>query len=144
LRDNKRAVKVLHDLGIDIYASLIVRPEFTRADFEACAQYCHTLDLDFAAFATLTPLPGTDFYEEVKGQMITHNYDYFDFVHTLLPTALPLGDFYREYSRLYQRAIPLTKRLAMLRKMRVREIPALLSSSYRVLAQLRRAHLDYA
>ncbi|MFC2029671.1 B12-binding domain-containing radical SAM protein [Chloroflexota bacterium] len=143
LRDNERAVEVLHDLDIDIYASLIVRPEFTRADFAACAQYCHTLDLDFAAFATLTPLPGTDFYEKVRGQMITHNYDYFDFVHTLLPTALPLKDFYREYYRLYQKAIPLTKRLAMLRKMQVREIPALLSSSRRVLAQLRRAYQDY-
>lgn len=143
LRDNERAVEVLQDLGIDIYASLIVRPEFTKADFAACAQYCRTLGLDFATFAMLTPLPGTDFYRKARGQMITHNYDYFDFVHTLLPTTLPLKEFYREYYRLYQRAIPLPKQLATLRRMELKEVPALLFRYYQVLGRLRRAYLDY-
>jgi len=143
LRDNEQAVQVLQGLGIDIYASLIVRPEFTRADFAACRQYCRALDLDFATFAMLTPLPGTDLYQQVKERMITHNYDYFDFIHTLLPTALPLKDFYEEYYQLYQKAIPLIKRLAMLRKMPLREIPAMLTSSYRTFAQLRKAYQDY-
>jgi radical SAM superfamily enzyme YgiQ (UPF0313 family) len=143
LSDNKQAVKVLQDLGIDIYASLIVRPEFTRADFDAFGQYCRDLDLDFATFAMLTPLPGTDFYQEVKGQMITHNYDYFDFIHTLLPTTLPLKEFYKAYFQLYQKAIPLSKRLAMLKKMPVRDIPAMLASSTRTFYQLRKAYQDY-
>jgi hopanoid C-3 methylase len=143
LRDNEQAVKVLQSLGIDIYASFIVRPEFTRADFAACARYCRALDLDFATFAMLTPLPGADFYAEVQEQMITHDYDYFDFVHTLLPTALPLKDFYEAYYQLYQRAIPLTKRLAMLGRMPLRDVPAMLSSSYRVFNRLRKAYQDY-
>jgi radical SAM superfamily enzyme YgiQ (UPF0313 family) len=143
LRDNEQAVKVLQSLGIDIYASFIVRPEFTRDDFAACARYCRALDLDFATFAMLTPLPGADLYAEVWEQMITHDYDYFDFVHTLLPTALPLKDFYEAYYQLYQRAIPLTKRLAMLGRMPLRDVPAMLSSSYRVFNRLRRAYQDY-
>ena len=143
LRDNEQAVKVLQSLGIDIYASFIVRPEFTRDDFAACARYCRALDLDFATFAMLTPLPGADFYAEVQEQMIAHDYDYFDFVHTLLPTALPLKDFYEAYYQLYQRAIPLTKRLAMLGRMPLRDVPAMLSSSYRVFNRLRRAYQDY-
>jgi len=143
LRDNEQAVNVLQGLGIDIYASLILRPDWRKADFAACAQYCRDLDLDFATFAMLTPLPGTDFYQEVKEQMITHNYDYFDFIHTLLPTTLPLKDFYEEYYQLYQKAIPLTRRLAMLRKMPLREIPAMLASSYRTFGQLRKAYQDY-
>jgi len=142
-RDNEQAVKVLQSLGIDIYASFIVRPEFTRDDFAACARYCRALDLDFATFAMLTPLPGADFYAEVQEQMIAHDYDYFDFVHTLLPTALPLKDFYEAYYQLYQRAIPLTKRLAMLGRMPLRDVPAMLSSSYRVFNRLRRAYQDY-
>jgi radical SAM superfamily enzyme YgiQ (UPF0313 family) len=143
LRDNEQAVSVLQGLGIDIYASFIVRPEFTRADFAAFRQYCHALELDFATFAMLTPLPGTDFYQEVRDRLITHNYDYFDFVHTLLPTALPLKDFYEEYYQLYQKAISFTKRLAMLRKMPLRDIPSLVASSYRTFHQLRKAYQDY-
>jgi radical SAM superfamily enzyme YgiQ (UPF0313 family) len=130
-------------LGIDIYASLILRPEFTRPDFAALRQYCHDLDLDYATFAMLTPLPGTDFYDEVEDQLITRDYDYFDFIHTLLPTALPLKEFYEEYYQLYQKAIPFTKRLVMLRKMEWRDIPALTMRSYRVFNQLRRAYKDY-
>ena len=96
-----------------------------------------------STFAMLTPLPGADFYAEVQEQMIAHDYDYFDFVHTLLPTALPLKDFYEAYYQLYQRAIPLTKRLAMLGRMPLRDVPAMLSSSYRVFNRLRRAYQDY-
>ncbi len=143
LIDNQQAVKVLQELGIDIYASLIVRPEFTRADFNAFAKYCRDLDLDFATFAMLTPLPGTDFYKEVKDQMITHNYDYFDFIHTLLPTRLPLKDFSAAYFRLYQKAIPLSKRLAMLKRISLKDIPATLVNTTRTFNQLRKAYLDY-
>jgi radical SAM superfamily enzyme YgiQ (UPF0313 family) len=143
LRDNEQAVRVLHDLGIDIYASLIVRPDWRKADFAACKEYCRALELDFATFAMLTPLPGTDLYEETQEQMITHNYDYFDFVHTLLPTALPLKDFYEEYYQLYQQAIPFTKRLAMLRRMQWRDVPAMVTRSYRTFGQLRKAYQDY-
>jgi radical SAM superfamily enzyme YgiQ (UPF0313 family) len=141
--DNERAVEILRDLGIDLYASFILRQEFTRDDFAAFRQYCLDLEVDFATFATLTPLPGTDLHAEVHDRMLTHNYDYFDFIHTLLPTALPLEDFYEEYYQLYQKAIPFGKRLNLLRKMRLRDIPGLLRRTYRVYGQLRRAYLDY-
>lgn len=143
LSDNERAVEILQGLGIEIYASFIVRPEFTKADFTAFRQYCRNLGLSFATFAVLTPLPGTDFYKEVKSQMITHNYDYFDFIHTLLPTALPLKEFYKEYYQLYMKAIPFTKRLSLLRRCPLRDIPPLLVSSYRLFNRLRMAYSDY-
>jgi radical SAM superfamily enzyme YgiQ (UPF0313 family) len=143
LHDNEQAVKILHDLRVDIYASLIVRPEFTRSDFAACAQYCRDLDLDYATFAMLTPLPGTDLYDQVKEQMITDNYDLFDFVHTLLPTELPLKDFYREYYQLYIKSLSLRKRFAMIRKMQPKDIPTMFSNSYRTFERLRKAYQDY-
>ena len=141
--DNEKAVKILQDLDIEIYASFIVRPEFTRSDFAAFGQYCRNLRLSYATFAVLTPLPGTDFYDEVRDQLITHNYDYFDFIHTLLPTTLPLEDFYEEYSRLYTRAIPFTRSLTMLKRFPLKEIPPIVSIYHRFLKRLRTVHLDY-
>jgi radical SAM superfamily enzyme YgiQ (UPF0313 family) len=143
LSDNEQAVQILHDLGIDIYASFILRPEFTQADFAALRQYCRKLDLNFATFAVLTPLPGTDLYEEVSSQMITHNYEYFDFNHTLLPTALPLKEFYGEYYRLYREGIAFSKQLSVLSKYPWRDIPPTLVKGYRIYNRLRRAYLDY-
>jgi radical SAM superfamily enzyme YgiQ (UPF0313 family) len=71
--DNERAVRILQDLDIDIYASFIIRPEFQKEDFLKLRQYCCKLSLNFASFAVLTPLPGTEFYEDVKAQLITGN-----------------------------------------------------------------------
>jgi radical SAM superfamily enzyme YgiQ (UPF0313 family) len=142
--DNDKAINILQDLDIDIYASFIVRQEFKKEDFLALRQYCRKMKLDFASFAVLTPLPGTDFYEEAKNQLITDNYDYFDFIHTLLPTALPLNEFYEEYYNLYKKAVPFSKQfLLILKKMPMQEIPSLIKKSNRVLNQLKNAYRDY-
>lgn len=142
--DNERAVRILQDLTIDIYASFIIRPEFKKEDFLELRQYCRKLSLNFASFAVLTPLPGTDLYEDVKAQLITGNYDYFDFVHTLLPTALPLKEFYKEYCDLYKKAVPVSKQLLLaLKKFPFQEIFSLMKKSNRVLNRLKNAYKDY-
>ncbi len=141
--DNAQAIKVLQDLGIDIYASFIVRPEFSLEDFAAYHRYCRRLGLNFASFAVLTPLPGTDLYDEVKDRLLTHNFDYFDFLHTLLPTRLPLEDFFAELTRLYRSGIPLWRQLALLGRYRLLDIPPLLAKSRRVFTRMRTAYKDY-
>ena len=141
--DNEKAIRVLQDFGIEIYPSFIVRPEFSKADFTAFRQYCRSLRFGFASFAVLTPLPGTDLYEEVKSQLLTHNYDYFDFIHTVLPTSLPLKEFYEAYYHLHRKAIPLTKGLSFLMKFPLKEIPPALVKSYRFYNRLKTAYFDY-
>lgn len=143
IEDNDRAVQVLRDLDLEIYASFIVRPDFGPEDFTACRDYCRMLGLSFATFAVLTPLPGTDFYEEVKDQMITHNYDLFDFLHTVLPTKLPLDEFYEELHGLYMRAIPFRRQASILRHFSVDEATRSIMRFQRFLNRLRRAHQDY-
>lgn len=141
--DNEQAVKILQELDLDIYASFIVRPEFTREDFAAMKDYCRRLKLGFPSFSVLTPLPGTDLFAEVESKLLTRDYDYFDFIHTLLPTTLPLQEFYAEYSRLYQQTIPFTQMLSFLRKFSWRETPSLLVKTFRLFRRLGRVHLDY-
>ncbi len=141
--DNEKAARILADLGIEVYASFIVRQEFTKEDFATFRPYCEKLGLRFATFAVLTPLPGTDLYEQTKDRLITRNYDYVDFLHTLLPTTLPLKDFYEQVYQLYKRAIPFRRQLGVLAKYPLKEIPATLATSKRVLTRVRTAYLDY-
>jgi radical SAM superfamily enzyme YgiQ (UPF0313 family) len=141
--ENERAIKILQDLSIDIYASFIIRPEFSREDFAAYRRYCRRLGLNFASFSVLTPLPGTDLYDEVKDKLLTRNFDYFDFIHALLPTNLSLKDFFAELTRLYRNAIPPLKQLAHLRRYPLRDILPLLAKSRRTFARLRTMHRDY-
>jgi len=142
-KDNEQAIRILHDLGIDVYASFILRPEFNTADFAALRKYCQQLGLLFASYAVLTPLPGTDLYKEVRDQLIIHNYDYFDFIHTLLPTTLPLKEFYAEYHDLYIKGIALNKQLAYLRKFPLKELPNLLVRGRQFYKRLKATYRDY-
>ena len=92
----------------------------------------------------LTPLPGTDLYSEVESQPLTNNYDYFDFIHTLLPTKLTLKEFYCEYYKLGRKAIPFFKQLVFLSKYPLREIIPTLVKSYRIYNRIKKAYLDYS
>jgi len=143
IEDNAKAVRVLQDLDIDIYASFIVRPEFSKEDFAAMRRYVRELDLDFASFSVLTPLPGTDFYRSVEHELLTRNYDLYDFLHTLLPTELPLEEFCRESLGLYKKAVSFGKRMGIMRKFPLRRYPWLISMTLRFYKRLERAAGDY-
>ena len=142
--NNREAVRVLHDLGIDIYASFILRPEFTEEDFAQFRDYCRSIDLSFASFAVLTPLPGTDLYDEVEDQLLTREPEFFDFIHTVLPTKLPLEDFYEQYFRLYTKTIPFRNAFAFMMKFRLKDMPASVAKFQRWSKRLRNLHTDYA
>jgi radical SAM superfamily enzyme YgiQ (UPF0313 family) len=142
-KDNDLAIEILHGLGIDIYASFIIRPEFSSDEFAALRNYSNQSGLSFASFAVLTPLPGTELYEEVKDKMLTHDYDYFDFIHTLLPTKLSLKKFYQEYHDLYTKGIAFGKQLLFLRKYPFKELPRLLFNGRKFYSRLRSAYKDY-
>ena len=125
VENNVRAVQVLKGLDIDIFPMFIVKPEFERKDFADLRKYCLDLELDFIGFSVLTPLPGTDLYDDVKDKLINFNYDYFDFFHTLLPTTLPVKDFYNELIALYNGSRSLKNQIKLMRKYRLRELPSL-------------------
>jgi radical SAM superfamily enzyme YgiQ (UPF0313 family) len=143
LSDNEKAIRILRDLEVDIYASLILRPEYERQQFKELRRYCRALRLDYPTFAVLTPLPGTDLYEEVKHDLITDNYDYFDFIHTLLPTTLSLKEFYKHYAWLINTVLPAGKKISFLHRFPVRELGSILARSIRVQKRVRNAWKDY-
>jgi radical SAM superfamily enzyme YgiQ (UPF0313 family) len=141
--DNVQAVRILQDLGIDIYASFIVRPDFSEEDFTAFRRFCRSINLSFASFAVLTPLPGTDLYREVEDRLLTRKPEFFDFTHTVLPTKLPLEEFYEQYYRLYTRTIPMRNFLRFMAKYRLKDVPASLAKFQRWSKRLRNLHRDY-
>lgn len=144
VENNMRAVQVLKGLGIDIFPMFIVKPEFDRRDFADLREYCLGLALDFVGFSVLTPLPGTDLYNDVKDRLINSNYDYFDFFHTLLPTILPVKDFYRELIALYKGSRSLKNQINFMRKYRLRELPSLFRIYGDFMKRLNTLEQDYA
>jgi len=143
VENNAKAVQVLKSLDIDIFPTFIIRPEFDRRDFADLRKYCLDLDLNFIGFSVLTPLPGTDLYNEVKDRLISSNYDYFDFFHTLISTTLSIRDFYRELTTLYKSSRSLKNRIKLMRKYPLRELPSLFRAYGDFLKRLDTLEQDY-
>lgn len=103
VRDNEEAVRILHANQVKVAGHFIISPDYTKEDFEQLGDYVRKMGLSHPVFSVLTPLPGTDFYTEVRDQLLTNNYEMFDLVHSVLPTKLPREEFYQRYAELYRK-----------------------------------------
>ncbi len=104
---NKRAIEICNANGVEVAAYLIVDPAFDHEDFRRLSEYVERNNLTHPVFTILSPFPGTDLYNTVKEKLITEGFELIDFFHTVLPTKLPLDEFYEEFLGLYRRAYPL-------------------------------------
>jgi len=140
---NTDAIKIIQDLGLDLFPAFIVRPDFDKQDFKELTEFCRSQNFDFVGFSVLTPLPGTHLYKEVKDQMILRNFDYYDFVHSLLPMKLSPKEFYAEYVGLIDNTRSLTAKLTFLKKYPMRELPSLMKKGLTFYEQLKQLHKTY-
>lgn len=102
--NNNRAIEILHANHVDPMGAFIIQPNYTKADFDNLLRYMDRMKIFYNEFTILTPFPGTEFYERVKQNITCNDQRVFDLAHAVLPTTLPLNEFYSLYSRLYRRA----------------------------------------
>ncbi len=103
VQQNEEAIKILHNNGVVITAQFILNPNYTKEDFNALAEYVIKMELRDPLFSVLTPMPATDLYLQTSEQVLTRNYEMFDFVHSVLPTKLPREKFYQHYADLFHK-----------------------------------------
>jgi len=106
----------LNDLKIDFYGSFVVDPSFTRQDFKDLAFYIRRLKPTYFSTAILTPLPGTELYAERLNELTSGKPEFFDLTHAILPTTLPLKEFYEEYIKLWSKSTTLFRSLKLIGK----------------------------
>jgi radical SAM superfamily enzyme YgiQ (UPF0313 family) len=102
---NNQAIEILHQNRIDPLGSFIIRPDYKKESFDALLKYMDKMKIYYYEFAILTPFPGTEFYDKVKDQLTLTDNRFFDLAHSVLPTELPLDEFYKLYLRLYRKAL---------------------------------------
>ena len=100
--NNERAISILKELGVGFTSNFIVDPAWDREDFARLREWISENGTYNSGFSVLTPLPGTDLWDEAKSQVTTHDWEMYDIIHTVLPTKLPLDEFYAEYARLWR------------------------------------------
>lgn len=98
--DNERAHAALREMGIAVQAGFMVNADFTREDFRALQDYMKRMPPAQITCTVFTPSPGSPAWHEERERYVCHPFDLHDCMHPLTPTALPLKEFFREFSRI--------------------------------------------
>lgn len=99
---NRKAREILRNLNLNIHAALMINPDFGKEDFEIVHKTIEELAPAEFAFTVLSPPPGTEAFAAARDSFICKDPClFYDCLHTILPTKLPLKRFYRYFSILY-------------------------------------------
>jgi hopanoid C-3 methylase len=99
---NIEAIDTLRRCGITPMTSLITDPAWDEKDFDLLEELVKALALPNPTFSILTPLPGTELWESLAGELTTDDYSYFDVIHLVLPARLGPRRFYERFAHLYR------------------------------------------
>ena len=109
--NNDRAIEILRDLGVGYTPNFIIDPDWDRENFDKLKRWIDQTGAYNSGFSVLTPLPGTDLWDDTKDDVVTEDWELFDIAHAVLPTKLPLEEFYREYAGLWRHALDVRFRI---------------------------------
>lgn len=140
---NEKAIGILRQNDIEVCADFIVTQDYDREKFRQLSNYVKKLRLKTVIFPILTPLPGTKLSMERNKDIITSDYDLYDFKHTVLPTKMPLKTFYREFKNLHYLAFPLHRRLIYRYLMPVAKYLPTFRTGYEILESLENLYEDH-
>jgi len=99
---NRRSIQVLRDLGIGLHAALMVNPDFTEEDFLKVQRTVEFVSPAEVSFTVFSPPPGTDLWKKNEDRFICRDpHAFYDCMHTILPTRMPLRRFYLNLALLW-------------------------------------------
>jgi radical SAM superfamily enzyme YgiQ (UPF0313 family) len=109
IKENNKAIEILNKLKINIQGSFIVDPLFSQEDFKQLLSYVKSHSISYPSFTILTPLPGTQLYHTKKSEITSFDFRLFDVFHCVLPSRLPLKEFYESFAGLYEQVYSSSK-----------------------------------
>jgi hopanoid C-3 methylase HpnR len=101
LSKNFEALEFARSLGITVAINLIADPSWDRRRFEVVRQWCLEIP-EIVNVSVNTPYPGTETWHTEARRVTTRDYRLYDIQHAVLPTLLPLPDFYEELVKTQQ------------------------------------------
>lgn len=95
LGKNFAALEAARELGLTVAVNLIADPDWDRQRFAAVREWALSVP-EIVHLTVNTPYPGTETWQTESRRFTTLDYRLFDVQHAVLPTRLPLADFYQE------------------------------------------------
>ena len=101
---NAQALATLQSLGIIAYCGLVTGASWQRSHFDDLIVFLRQFKRPIFNLQPLTPVPGTPFYEQTKGDIVVprERHELWDLAHVLFePKNMSLGDYYANILRVY-------------------------------------------
>ena len=95
LNKNLEALECARDLGIVAALNVIADPNWDEERFSAVREWALAVP-EIVHLTVKTPYPGTETWHTESRKFSTSDYRLFDVQHAVLPTKLPLEEFYRQ------------------------------------------------
>ena len=108
ITDNEDAIRILKKYDIEVYGTLILDMDFSKDDFQKLYRWIKRLGLIFVNLQPLTPLKGTDIYEQYQKDFIVDpaEYEKWDLAHLVLkPQKMSVRRYYFEMIKLYYKIL---------------------------------------
>ncbi len=101
LSKNFEALDFARSLGLMTAINIIADPSWDARRFEVIRQWCLEIP-EIVNISVNTPYPGTESWLTESRRVTSLDYRLFDIQHAVLPTQLPLAEFYAELVRTQQ------------------------------------------
>jgi hopanoid C-3 methylase len=98
---NQEAIAVFEQNGIMVRGNYVVPADYDHDDFKALEEYADRNRVVYAGYTILTPMPGTVYHQQVKDQIIDHDYRKYNFFNSVMKTVLPYEEFHRRVGSLW-------------------------------------------
>ena len=92
---NFEALEIARKLGIEVAINLITDPSWSKEDFQRAQEWATSVP-EVVHLTVATPYPGTELFHEESRELTSTDYRLYDIQHAVLPTKLPLREFYEE------------------------------------------------
>jgi hopanoid C-3 methylase len=92
---NFKALDLAREMGLTVAINLIADPSWDERRFEIIREWATSIP-EIVHLTVATPYPGTELWFTESRKLTTLDYRLFDIQHAVLPTKLPLEEFYRQ------------------------------------------------
>ncbi len=99
------AVRVARECGFGVTGNFIIDPDFTEEDFFELWEFIEAHQLFRVGLTILTPLPGTQYFEQSLSQLKVMDWSQNDLHHLLWKPRLPVERFFELYCETWRRTV---------------------------------------
>jgi hopanoid C-3 methylase HpnR len=96
--ENFEALAIARELGLTVAVNIIADCDWDERRFEAVRRWAVSVP-EVVHLTVATPYPGTEIWYTEGPRLTTRDYRLFDIAHAVLPTRMPLHEFYHELVR---------------------------------------------